>query len=763
MIRIIRSDGEIIVRTSFWETVHDTRKGGSLTTIKLFYGSNKNLLLLPTRCYVDDYDIINESSPEIKIERKRKNNVILLITGQLKNTERKSLGIKYKQTWLYTQNYIKVEHTLIFEKTVSTKKIAVCHFNLIPELDDFTVGPSPWTNLHPQYGEFFGPMEDQTWGKISFNNCPSFEERFVPFDLAVFKKGVEGFQIRPDSDWMKWNEQIVKTRGKGEYAIVGQADPKLIRIIMSPYSEINEPVTLKGKYCFTFYIGIPNISKRVSAKYMEVAIGSNPWPSEEDIKEWACLGVNVLRIHDEYDFVGETDRWWHDWIYPPYDENGMKELDRVINIAHKYGIKIIPYFSLYECYPTSPAFKYVKEWRRTMKYGGHEQYTWSGRMSLFGVLLCPDSNWKKYLLKQLKMIFSKHAFDGVYFDWTTNIPCFNLSHAEGYHSGIDGIYEIMETARKIIGPKGILINHVQGQAMDIIAINFADQIVTLEEKQKHDVYNVEDMPASIRFMNSGSVGIVPNILYPKETDIDPRLRLRQGISRLILLGVFPYSYMRWENKWGYKTPKEAREDPRGIYALFDAFKAINLSEYNFRDCFNSPVKTSVDAVKSAVYWNKKQAVIVLSNTEPNAAMFGWEIDLTFFKWNGHNKFSLVSSKGENWRIVEKKQLRCLNETLGEYGYKVFLLKPHYDNRVYVIHNTRAWKEKWRNKKLIVTTSGPIGQQARLMFYSSVMPKTVSLNKLPLMRKQKWQWNTKTGLGMIEYEYSSPLCEFDISI
>jgi len=763
LIRIIRNDSEIIVRTSFWETVHDTKSGGSLKTIRLFNGSNKNLLLSPIHCYVDDYDIINEDSPNITIKRKEKNKVALLIAGQLKNTEHKSLGLGYQQSWLYTKEYIKVEYVLTAEEMTLAKKITVCHFKVMPDLDDFVAGPSPWTNLHPQYGEFFGPMEDQRWGKISFNNCPSFEEGYVPFDLAVFKKGVEGFQVRPSSDWTKWNEQVVKTKGKGKYAIVGQTDPKLIHLVMSPYADNTEPVTLKGKYRFTFYIGIPNISKNVSPKYMEVAIGSNPWPSDEDVKEWAFLGVNVLRIHDECDPVGETDNWWHDWVYPPYDEKGMQELNRVINAAHKYGLKIIPYFSLYECYPTSLAFKHVKEWRRTMKYGGHEQYTWAGRMSIFGVLLCPDSSWKKYLLKQLKMIFSKHKFDGVYFDWTTNVPCFNLSHAEGYHSGIDGIYEIMENSRKIIGPNGILINHVQGQAMDIIAMNFADQIVTLEEKQSHDVYNVEDMPASIRFMNSGSVGIVPNILYPKETDRDPRFRLRQGISRLILLGVFPYSYVRWENKWGYNSLKEAREDPRGIYALFDAFKSVDLSEYSFKDCFNSPVKTSVDSVRGAVFWNKKQAIIVLSNTEPNNAIFGWEIDLTFFKWNDHSKFSLVSSKGENWRIVEKKQLRCLNDRLGEFEYKVYLLKPHCDNRVYVIHNTRAWKEKWRNKKLTVITSGPVGQQARLMFYSSVMPKSVCLNKSLLVEDRNWQWNPETRVGIIEYEYSSTLCEFDISV
>jgi len=757
MLKVIKKDEKITVKNRFWEITHDAKKGGSITSLKLNFGSGKNLILSPLRCYVDDYDVINEDSPQIIIKNEGNDRAKVQVLGELKDSHKNKKGISYCQTFLYTNFFIKVEQKFIFHQPISANTVGACHLAIVPNLNEFAAGASPWTNLHPLYGEYFGPMEDQTWGKITFNNEPSFTEGYVPFDLSVFQMGVEGFQIKPNSEWFNWNEQIVPEKGKGRYAIIGQADPKFSHIILEPYANPIKAVTLKGEYKFTYYIGIPNISEKLKPRYMEVALKSTPWPSNEDIRDWAYLGVNVLRIHDEVDFKGGTTNYWHDGVYPPYDEEGMRELERVINTAHKYGIKIIPYFSMYECHPTSPAFRHVIEWKRTMKPNGHEQYTYIGLGNLFGVLLCPDSGWGRYFKNHVKLVLRKHHFDGVYFDWSTNIPCFNQNHMKGYHNGIDGIYYVIDAIRRAVGQKGIIFTHVQGQAMDTITINFSDQIVTLEEKQSKDVFGIEEMPSSIMFAKQSSVGIVPNILYPKKGDEDPRYRLKQGISRFILLGTFPYSYLFSEEKWDYKSFKEAREDPRGLYALFDDFKAIDFTEYYFKDCYHSPIKTTNDAVRGSVYWNKKHIVIVISNTgSEKIENVKWTIDLSTIGWKNHDLFSMIRSRGEDWKLIRGIQLERegVEENLEEFGYKLYIVQRHTPNKTYVIHNTRCWKEKHSRGKLKITTSGSLGQKAELKFWVPTQPKMVTLDENTLQKDIDWSWDEATKLGNVKYKYGS---------
>jgi hypothetical protein len=301
--------------------------------------------------------------------------------------------------------------------------------------------------------------------------------------------------------------------------------------------------------------------------------------------------------------------------------------------------------------------------------------------------------------------------------------------------------------------------------MDTITVNYSDQIVTLEEKQSQDVFSLEEMPSSIMFAKQSSVGIVPNILFPKKGDKNPRYRLQQGISRFILLGTSPYSYINSEDTWGYKSPKEAREDPQGLYALFDTFKAINFTEYNFKDCYHSPIKTTDKSVKGAVYWNKKHIVVVISNIESKKTNnVKWTVDLSAISWKNHNSFSIISSKGEDWKLIRGIQLEKegVKVDLKEFGYKVYLVHRHTPKSAYVVHNTRCWKEKCNNNKLKVTTFGPSGQKAELKFWAPTQPKIITLDENPLRRDVDWSWNKATRLGNVQYKYGSNPHEITIS-
>lgn len=755
MVTASREKERIVVRSGCWEIVHDLTRGGCASSLTLPHGSGTNLFLEPCRCYVDGFDAVNEDSPRVSIRSRPRDVLSIRIEGNLKDADRREAGIRYRQVWLYTPWYIRIETRFSCAEPVAANVVGVCHFTVSAALGDFVAGPSPWTNPNALYSAYFGPMEEQTWKPVSFTGEPSFEEGYVPFDLALYRRGVEGFQVQPSSEWFRWNEQIVPAKGHGRYAIIGHPDRRATSLLMEPYRDPATAATLSGSYEFTYTLGIPNITERLPPRYVEVAIKSLPWPSDEDIREWAYLGVNVLRLHDEMDATCEIDHHWHDGTYPPYDKAGMKELDRVIATAHRYGMKIIPYFSIYECYPTSPAFRRVAEWKRTWRPDGHEQYTAGKLGSLFGVLLCPDSGWRSWFLRHVRLVLKRHRFDGVYFDWATNVPCYNRRHMPGDHAGLDGIHGIMESVRKLLGPNGIIISHIPGQAIDIVALNFSDEYVTLEEKQSHAVFGVEEMPSSIRFTRSSTAEIVPNIMYPKAGETDPRARLRQGIPRFVLFGTLPYSYVTSESSWGYGSFAEGRQDPQGIYALFDAFKAVDFSEYTFRDCFESPIRTTDPSMRGALYCNRKRSIIAIANSESKSiANARWTIDLSSLGWDDVEEFSLVGSRGEEWRIVTRQALAAdgISLDLAEYAYRVFFLEPHTPDAPYVIHNTRAWRETNKNGTLEVATAGPEGQDAELQFWSPVGPGRITLDGNLLREGSSWHWDDRTRKGGIRYRY-----------
>jgi hypothetical protein len=755
-IAITRSGGAITVRTADWEIMHDLAACGSIASIRLANRVGENLLAEPFRAYVDGHNSLHSPARRASARRLRDGTVKIRTSGVLRPADGVAPGLSITQEFLHTREYIRATVTLTARTPVRCAVVGICGVKLSDRLTDFVAGPSPSTNRKPQYGELFGPMEDQTWGTVRFDGTPVFTEPWVPFDLAVFRPGHEGIQVRPASAWYGWNEGLGARPGRGRYCIVGLGQPRAIEIVMEPYHAPDEPIALAGTYRFSYYLGIPRASARTRT-YRTLAIDSHPFPSDEDIRQWAHRGVELLRLHDEYDFGGATDTWWRNWTYPPYDTSGMRELARVIATAHRYDMKVIPYLSVYECYPTSPAFRRVRRWRRLMKPGGHEQFTGPGGVAVFGALLCPDSGWTRYAARYLRKLRSRHDFDGFYFDWTTNIPCFNRLHARGIHSGIDGIYALFREARRIAGPEGIIESHVQGQAMDIIAVNCSDQIVTLEERQRHDVYAVDDMPRSIRFMGSGAVAIVPNILYPRDGDRDPRHRLREGLSRFVVMGTVPYSYRRWEDRWGYTTAEEARGDPDGLYAMFDALKTFDLSTFRFRDCYESPVTATVDGVRTALYTDDDRAIVVVSNTGPERTpRFSWKLLDWPKSWHAEMVLSVAAvgaAAGQDPPVLAccaDLGAEKISLSLGPFEYRLYYIRPHREEEAYIVLDSWPWEDRMVDGGLTVRGNGPPERSGRAWFKSPHRPTSVQLDGRALEQGTDWTWEEGASLGSVRY-------------
>ena len=153
----------------------------------------------------------------------------------------------------------------------------------------------------------------------------------------------------------------------------------------------------------------------------------NPYPSDEQLKEWSTYG-SILALHSWIwkSPKGESkepvmmDDSWAVATYVPRDE---KEMVRVVETAHRLGMKVIPYMSPY--------------------------YFTGGTIDDF--------------VKAVGECMKKYKFDGVYFDGIR----------ERYND-IMGAYEVTRKTRQAIGNNGILYIHATISPLKKIYCPFID-------------------------------------------------------------------------------------------------------------------------------------------------------------------------------------------------------------------------------------------------------------------------------------------------
>ncbi len=648
--------GEVTVTTPHYQLVHDRQRGGALASARIYNGSNRNLLVGPLRCEVDGAADLAETNPAVQAKDLGRDRWLVVFRGRLNN------GIAYEHEWLYTLRYARHTVKLRFARPTVVRGITAMRFELSPALDEFSGGKSHYTGAMGRYGHLLGPHEDQQWGRVASAGTESFSDTYAPYDMAVFRRGVEGVQVACDSSWWRWNEFAPGVKGRGRYAVTREA--KAVVMTWSPLAG-GAPVQLSGELSFGSYVVWPAIPETLNRNIREVVIDSNPWPTEEQLTAWAVRGVNVLRIHEGTDWARGSDHYWHDGVFPPYGEADTAEMKRVISAAHRLGMRIVPYFSLYECHPTSPAVRdHRDEWKlwwdhsKPSQWGDLKTKTVStkSKSGVYGTLLCLDSGWREWLKDYIRKVVTTYGFDGVYYDWDGPIPCSERGHAPGDHSSQDGIVDVLEFTRGLVGEQGLIICHIGGQAVTLINQNFATHMVTMEEDPKAAVRPLPEQSAALRFMNACPVGIVPNCLYGAYEG-DPRGKLKQGIVNFLLVGTIPYSYAFQEKSWGYADWREAVNDPLGLYALFTVLKAYDLSKYKFADWSAGLVVTDHSAVKGALFYTpptapKREAIVILANTsrEPQRGVL-WKADLEALGWPaGADRRKPLDLSGWEYRI-----------------------------------------------------------------------------------------------------------------
>ena len=121
---------------------------------------------------------------------------------------------------------------------------------------------------------------------------------------------------------------------------------------------------------------------------------------EERIASLAAMGVQLIQVHEE----------WNDAIrvlgadkYSAHDPKGMQAF---IDLCHKHGIKILPYFSTGFFDVRDPDYCDAFGTEATL-FSGHFRYTGCNTRS-------PE--WVSYNLAKMKHIMDDYGFDGIYND-----------------------------------------------------------------------------------------------------------------------------------------------------------------------------------------------------------------------------------------------------------------------------------------------------------------------------------------------------------
>ena len=578
------------VTSDYWRLEFDLRNGGALDTIVFPHGSGRNLVRKPFETAVDRWS--DRNAPSVEMKSSNQGNVLRLeFSGRMGAAGRQPGPVAFRTTWILSPFMARADHTLVFSEDVMASSVDIGTTAVRGDLNEFGLRTGPTDDPDRR------KMAPARFGKVEGEGDEFIAEHHAPLYMLFFHRNLEGFDLTTASDLETWETALAGRGGAGLYRAAAAGDT--IQIVRRPV-DAPRPVRIrKGEYTFGYYLGLPRIVEKSDRKWKHLSFGNHPWPSDAEIARWAEAGVNIVRLHNDY---AADENFWHDGAWPPYDEQGMAEMRRVIATCHKHNIKVVPYFSIHEFHPKAQGYsEHEAEWKRSNDQLGTVYHNHVGKGE-FGAQMCPQSGWLDRRKSDIEKAYRDLGFDGIYYDWVMQLACNNPKHNARLHNGADGVIDLLAWTRRLIGDRGTLILHLYGMMPSIAFENFADLVV-----------NMEEISGAEKWMRMGEAPIVtvlaesiPRSPCPSYRQDHARERNQNNISQLVLLGMFP-----WSGGTGGPVYEETLK-------LFRAFKPYKLEEYRFRDAYSGAVETGWEDVYGALYSKSGHALVVLSNTSSNA-------------------------------------------------------------------------------------------------------------------------------------------------
>ena len=329
-IRTERSGDCVTVISDYWQVGIDTGRGGVIDRIIFPHGANENLVASPLQLSVDDARDTAGSATEVTLEEAGGGQRITC-RGVLRTPAGQPTEIGYEHIYQIDEDVFLVRSTLNVPTEIAVRSVGVGEGAFSASLGEFGYRPSPWDDPLEQ-----GKWCRAIWGDVPLNDWPFLEARHIPVYWMLFNRYIDGLDWTPASNYARWTDQFTPGEpGRAYFALAGSKRHQRIDLTCKVL-ESSEPVMLAaGSYEFAYYLGLPKIMERTPRKWYHLSFGNHPSPSDETIAQWAEAGVNAVRLHNDYMADGN---FWHDGMWPPYDEQGMVDMRRVIDTCHRHDL-----------------------------------------------------------------------------------------------------------------------------------------------------------------------------------------------------------------------------------------------------------------------------------------------------------------------------------------------------------------------------------------------------------------------------------------
>jgi hypothetical protein len=599
--------GILTLSTPFYSVDHDLRRGGAISRITLRHGRAANLLVRPigTRVREENGAVLTDlkdPAPEVTHHRTTGLNEIVSVESSLADEQGRPSGLRINTTYEYRWGYIKIHKEFLEPKNgFRLREITPFSAVLAPSLSDygyregiteeegappFTFGSNVWGRLRP------GSPSDRP-----------LRTSFVPRSMIFVDPGVEGLEWFVGSDLSQWEIQPAGRRGLGQCSLQAGMDPPGLALSISPLWREEGVTAVSSGIAFDYYIAVPLLEGRAQKPWIHTSFNRNKgnWVSAEEIRRWAEMGYQTVHCHNDGDYY-DDGLFWHDGAYPPYPD--MDRYDKVLQDCRRIGIRTATYFSNKELHPGTKEFQdHGDEWGRKDLKGDLRHNFYRGQ-SEFGVQMCLRSGWLEFLKFSIDRVLKNHPLDGVYFDWNVALLCYNPLHegkaagdpAQG-HWDIDELLDLVEWARKRVGPEGLVIIHNTTVPM-FATENFADHVVATEwgyKKWTDRAPDLQDLPLEWSLAGARSRGVIS---YGTIEENAPR-----RLHKLFALDAFLGGVAPWP-----ASPE--------TFELLPLLKPLgDIESYRFVDWRNQTVKLSDPRCASAVYSRPGEAYLLLANLD----------------------------------------------------------------------------------------------------------------------------------------------------
>jgi hypothetical protein len=285
-------------------------------------------------------------------------------------------------------------------------------------------------------------------------------------------------------------------------------------------------------------------------------------------------------------------------------------------------MKVVPYTGLQVVHQEVSQYPaHIRRWRQQYIPNSNTMHFSMGNSpgASCGGIVCPDSaGWRRFYLRHVKTLLTRHDFDGIYVDLASKVYCHNIEHGPAHHGGIDGLWEVLTDVRRELGRDKLMLVHNGDCNMMVALNNLGDLAVTLEgvNYAKTGGWKLPTIAPYLRAFPACPVLMIPSYGWYWSPGVEKAQQAMQdGIAKALVLGTIPfYLDIYWEpHEWGYKDVWQSLDDPRGIYELFRKVRALRLDGMQFDDIFTGAVKTSHKGVLGARYRSPGRQIVVLSN------------------------------------------------------------------------------------------------------------------------------------------------------